>query len=225
MLTSLDPHSGYLDPDRLRRRPAGHLRPVRRPRHRGHDGGGRDQGRLADRRYARPPRPASSPTTTSSSSTASRCRASAIDDAVGKMKGPVGTKIKLTVVREGAAEAALFRAHPRHHRAARGALVDGRRRRRSSASRASPSRPIPGIQKAIKDIYDQRKGEAPKGIVLDLRNNPGGLVDQAVYVVRRLPQAGRGGADARPHRRRSRRATMPSPTTSTPRSPTCRWSC
>ena len=40
----------------------------------------------------------------------------------------------------------------------------------------------PGIQKAIKDIYAERKGVAPKGIILDLRNNPGGLVDQAVYV-------------------------------------------
>jgi len=41
---------------------------------------------------------------------------------------------------------------------------------------------FPGIQKAIKDIYEERKGTAPKGIILDLRNNPGGLVDQAVYV-------------------------------------------
>jgi len=39
----------------------------------------------------------------------------------------------------------------------------------------------PGIKKAIADIYAQNKG-APKGIILDLRNNPGGLVDQAVYV-------------------------------------------
>jgi carboxyl-terminal processing protease len=40
----------------------------------------------------------------------------------------------------------------------------------------------PGIRKAISDIYEERKGVAPKGIILDLRNNPGGLVDQAVYV-------------------------------------------
>ena len=39
-----------------------------------------------------------------------------------------------------------------------------------------------GIENAVKDIYDERDGLAPKGIVLDLRNNPGGLVDQAVYV-------------------------------------------
>ena len=32
------------------------------------------------------------------------------------------------------------------------------------------------------DIYEERNGVAPKGIILDLRNNPGGLVDQSVYV-------------------------------------------
>jgi carboxyl-terminal processing protease len=41
---------------------------------------------------------------------------------------------------------------------------------------------FPGIQKAIGDIYTQRKGVPPRGIILDLRNNPGGLVDQAVQV-------------------------------------------
>ena len=41
-------------------------RQVRRPRHRSHHGRRHDQGDLADRRHARPPRPASSPTTRSS---------------------------------------------------------------------------------------------------------------------------------------------------------------
>ena len=39
-----------------------------------------------------------------------------------------------------------------------------------------------GIQNAIEDIYEERNGVAPKGLILDLRNNPGGLVDQAVFV-------------------------------------------
>ena len=41
---------------------------------------------------------------------------------------------------------------------------------------------FPGIQKSIDDAYKALDGKAPKGIILDLRNNPGGLVDQAVFV-------------------------------------------
>ena len=39
----------------------------------------------------------------------------------------------------------------------------------------------PGLDKAIKDIKD-KLGEKLKGYVVDLRNNPGGLLDQAVSV-------------------------------------------
>jgi carboxyl-terminal processing protease len=39
-----------------------------------------------------------------------------------------------------------------------------------------------GIRQAIEDIYEERDGVAPTGLILDLRNNPGGLVDQAVLV-------------------------------------------
>src|SRR5690606_20246854 len=39
-----------------------------------------------------------------------------------------------------------------------------------------------GLETAIEAIYKERDGTAPKGIILDLRNNPGGLVDQSVYV-------------------------------------------
>ena len=47
---------------------------VRRPRDRGHRGGRRHQGRDADRRHARRPRPASCRATSSSASTTIRCR-------------------------------------------------------------------------------------------------------------------------------------------------------
>jgi len=39
-----------------------------------------------------------------------------------------------------------------------------------------------GIKAAIEDMYEELDGEAPRGLILDLRNNPGGLVDQAVLV-------------------------------------------
>ena len=53
MLTSLDPHSSYMDAKSLPRHAGADARRVRRPRHRGHAGRRRHQGRLADRRHAR----------------------------------------------------------------------------------------------------------------------------------------------------------------------------
>ena len=104
-----------------------------------------------------------------------------LDQAVGKMRGPVGSKIKLSVVREGVAD-------PISYELSRD-LVATRAVKWSlegdvgvlRLSRFSEQAYV-GIQKAIDDIYKQRNGEAPKGLILDLRNNPGGLVDQAVFV-------------------------------------------
>ena len=39
-----------------------------------------------------------------------------------------------------------------------------------------------GLKKAIKDLTDQIPADKLKGFVLDLRNNPGGLLDQAISV-------------------------------------------
>jgi carboxyl-terminal processing protease len=104
-----------------------------------------------------------------------------LDDAVGMMKGPVGTKIKLTVIREGATEPLYFELS-RDIIATRvtrwnmeGDVIYLRLTRFSEQAYS-------GIQKSIKDAYEELNGVAPKGIILDLRNNPGGLVDQAVLV-------------------------------------------
>ncbi len=104
-----------------------------------------------------------------------------VDEAVSRMKGPVGTKIKLTVVREGVSEPLYFELTRD--------IISQRVTRWSMEGDVALIRLIrfteqayPGLNKAIKDIYDQRKGVPPKGIILDLRNNPGGLVEQAVYV-------------------------------------------
>ncbi|HVY52209.1 MAG TPA: S41 family peptidase [Devosia sp.] len=104
-----------------------------------------------------------------------------IDEAVAKMKGPVGTKIKLTVIREGQQKPLYFEltrdiiAQQVVKSSMEGDVAVLRLTRFTEQA-------YPGIQKAIKDLYAQNKGVAPKGIILDLRNNPGGLVDQAVYV-------------------------------------------
>jgi carboxyl-terminal processing protease len=104
-----------------------------------------------------------------------------LDDAVDKMRGPVGTEITVTVVREGVNEPLEFtmKRDTIAMRAVRWSM-DGDvaiiRLARFSAQA------YVGIENAIKDIYAGRDGKAPMGIILDLRNNPGGLVDQSVYV-------------------------------------------
>jgi carboxyl-terminal processing protease len=104
-----------------------------------------------------------------------------LDDAVAKMRGPVGTKIKITVMREG-------RDTPLDFELTRDIIAMQAARLSMEGdiavirlSRFSEQAFV-GIKKAIDDAYGKRDGKAPKGIVLDLRNNPGGLVDQAVYV-------------------------------------------
>ncbi|RYE60659.1 MAG: S41 family peptidase [Hyphomicrobiales bacterium] len=104
-----------------------------------------------------------------------------LDEAVGKMRGPIGTSIKVTVVREGVDKPLTFELTRATiaMRAVRWSMegdVAVLRLARFSAQAYI------GIENAVKDIYAERDGVAPKGIILDLRNNPGGLVDQAVYV-------------------------------------------
>jgi carboxyl-terminal processing protease len=104
-----------------------------------------------------------------------------LDDAVKLMRGPIGSKIKITIIREGATE-------PLYFELARDVIAQRVVRYTMEGDVAVlrlarfTEQAYPGIQKAVKDIYEERKGVAPKGIILDLRNNPGGLVDQAVYV-------------------------------------------
>lgn len=104
-----------------------------------------------------------------------------LTDAIAIMKGEVGTNIKLTVVREGVADPIDFELTRDviALRAVRWTMEgDVGVMRLSQFSEQA----YVGIQKAVKDMFAQRNGVAPKGLILDLRNNPGGLVDQAVQV-------------------------------------------
>lgn len=104
-----------------------------------------------------------------------------LDQAVEKMRGPIGTKITVTVVREGVTEPLSFELTRAtiSTRAARltmeGDIGVIRLARFSEQA-------FVGVQRSIDDMFKQLEGRTPKGIILDLRNNPGGLVDQAVYV-------------------------------------------
>jgi carboxyl-terminal processing protease len=48
--------------------------------------------------------------------------------------------------------------------------------------RAFQERTIQDLQKALAELHDQAKGQPFQGLVIDLRDNPGGLLDQAVKV-------------------------------------------
>jgi carboxyl-terminal processing protease len=105
-----------------------------------------------------------------------------LNQAVEKMRGPVNTKIKLKILRKG-------QDNPIDVSITRDVI-----RVRSVRSRVEGDdvgyiritqfneQTSEGLKKAIADISAQVPGEKLKGYVIDLRNNPGGLLDQAIAV-------------------------------------------
>ncbi|MBJ3786425.1 S41 family peptidase [Devosia sediminis] len=110
------------------------------------------------------------------------------DEAVEKMRGPVGTEVTISVIREGVTDPIEFKLERGiiSMRAVRWSMEGGEAEGEGDIALLRLSRfseqAFVGIERAIEDIYEARDGVAPKGIILDLRNNPGGLVDQSVYV-------------------------------------------
>jgi carboxyl-terminal processing protease len=103
-----------------------------------------------------------------------------LSDAVDKMRGKVGTTIELTIRREGTAE-------PLKIKIKRDII-----KIRSVRSRVEGDvgyirittfnqQTTPGVEKAIKDIKAEL-GDKLLGYVIDLRNNPGGLLTEAIGV-------------------------------------------
>jgi carboxyl-terminal processing protease len=105
-----------------------------------------------------------------------------LNQAVEKMRGPVNTKIKLTVMRKGAdkpLELSITRDVIRV-RAVRSEIQgdDVGYIRMTQFNEQTTE----GLKKAIDDITAKISDDKLKGYVLDLRNNPGGLLDQAISV-------------------------------------------
>ena len=102
-----------------------------------------------------------------------------LNDAVDHMRGPVNTDIRISVRREGQApfDVTLTRAVIKIQ-TVRGKMVDNVGYIRISQFVESTDS---GLRKAI-DQLKKEGGTNLQGIVLDLRNNPGGLLDQAVAV-------------------------------------------
>jgi carboxyl-terminal processing protease len=105
-----------------------------------------------------------------------------LEQAVNKMKGPINTQTKLKILRKGTEppiEVTLtrevIRVHPVNYK------VEGSDIgyiRISSFNEQTTE----GLHKAIADIGKQIPADKLAGYVVDLRNNPGGLLDQAVSV-------------------------------------------
>ena len=105
-----------------------------------------------------------------------------LNQAVEKMRGPVNTKIKLDHHAQGRGQADRGLDHARRHPRALGAHAHRRRRHRLHPRHPVQRADLGGLKKAISDITAQIQNDKLKGYVLDLRNNPGGLLDQAVSV-------------------------------------------
>jgi carboxyl-terminal processing protease len=104
-----------------------------------------------------------------------------LNQAVEKMRGPEGSKIKLKVMRKGGDKPVEI------------SITRARIQVRSVRSRLEgddvgvirvtqfTEQTTDGLKKSIGDLSAQ-SGDKLKGFIIDLRNNPGGLLDQAISV-------------------------------------------
>ncbi len=105
-----------------------------------------------------------------------------LNQAVEKMRGPVNTKIRLTIMRKGQdkpIEVTLTRDVIRV-RSVR-SHVEGEDVGYIRLTQFN-EQTTEGLKKAIADIKAKVAEDKLKGYILDLRNNPGGLLDQAISV-------------------------------------------
>ena len=105
-----------------------------------------------------------------------------LDEAVDKMRGPVGSEIIITVVREGVEE-------PFDVSIIRDTIeikaVKARSEGKTVVLRVSSftSKTYPNLKESLEKEIDAAGGlEYINGVVVDLRNNPGGLLNQAIRV-------------------------------------------
>lgn len=104
-----------------------------------------------------------------------------INDAVKRMRGPKGSKVILTIMREGFEKPKEFPIVRDiiQVKSVRFHLMDGGYGYVRIAQ--FQEKTDDDLSKALKTMKEEYKGEL-KGLVLDMRNDPGGLLDQAVKV-------------------------------------------
>jgi len=105
-----------------------------------------------------------------------------LNQAVDKMRGPVNTKIRLTIMRKG------------HDKPLEVTIVRDVIRVKSVRSHAEGEdvgyiritqfneQTTDGLKRSISDLQSKLGADKVKGYIVDLRNNPGGLLDQAISV-------------------------------------------
>lgn len=104
-----------------------------------------------------------------------------LNEAVDKMRGAVNTPIELTIKREGVAK-------PFDVKLVRDIITIRSVRSREEGSigyvriTTFNEQTYEGLENAVVEIEEQLGEENVKGYVIDLRNNPGGLLDQAIAV-------------------------------------------
>ncbi|MGC1465644.1 MAG: S41 family peptidase [Pseudolabrys sp.] len=105
-----------------------------------------------------------------------------LNQAVEKMRGPVNTKIKLTIMRKGVdkpVEVSITRDIIRVRSVRSHVEGDDVGYIRLTQFNEQTT---DGLKKALSDIKAKVSNDKLKGYVIDLRNNPGGLLDQAISV-------------------------------------------
>ena len=130
-----------------------------------------------------------------------------LNQAVEKMRGPVNTKIKLTIIRKGLDKPLIvnitrdiIRVHSvRSH-------VEGKDIGYIRLTQFN-EQTTDGLKKAIADIKAKVPEDKLKGYILDLRNNPGGLLDQAISVSIRSCKRARSSPPAAATRKRRSAST------------------
>lgn len=104
-----------------------------------------------------------------------------LSDAVEKMRGKPGTDIELTVLREGTAEPLIVKVTRDIIK-----IKSIRARREDNAAyiriTSFSEQTADSLEKELKAVMKDIGDEKFEGMILDLRNNPGGLLDQAIEV-------------------------------------------
>ncbi|MCF1707692.1 S41 family peptidase [Tabrizicola sp. J26] len=105
-----------------------------------------------------------------------------LDEAVDKMRGPVGSQITLTIVREGVADpfdVTLTRDTIKLTAVKARVVGDAVVLRVTTFN----DQTYPNLEEGLKKSIEELGGiDKVSGVVLDLRNNPGGLLTQAIKV-------------------------------------------